>query len=129
MIIVVGESLGKGGTRSHLASLFGVSVPEMMARVLWINLWEYQYTTTSLYVEAIERMAREEDHVLLLGRRVVRAFGLADRGPFEVVSRNAGLGPLIVPVPHPSGLNRWYNAPAHRVVAELVLSSIWRITL
>jgi len=127
MIIVVGESLGKGGTRSHLARLLDVSVPEMMAHVLWINLWEYPHTTTSIYVDAIERLAREEDAVLLLGRRVVRAFDLADRGPFEVVSRNAGLGPLIVPVPHPSGLNRWYNVPANVAAAETVLRSLWRI--
>lgn len=127
MIVVVGESLGKGGTRSHLALLLDVDVPTMMSRVLWLNLWEYPYTTTSIYVDAVERIAREQDVVLLLGRRVVRAFGLAERGPFEVVARNAGVGPMLVPVPHPSGLNRWYNTPANVTAAETVLRRLWRI--
>lgn len=127
MIVVVGEAVGKGGTRAHLARLFHVSVIEMMESVLWINLWEYPHTTTSLYVDAVERIAQPGDVVLLLGRRVVRAFGLEELPALGSVVRGAGVGPLVVAIPHPSGRNRWYNDADHALRATSALGHLWRV--
>lgn len=81
MIYIVGERLGRGGTRSHLAALTGVTVAELMDAVVWINLWEYDGTRADRYVRMVEEVARPEDAIILLGRRVARAFGLDDVAP------------------------------------------------
>lgn len=127
MIYVVGESLGRGGTRAHLARLVGLSESEMMTSLVWLNLWDHPGTDPRRYVALVETAAAPGDAVLLLGRRVVRAFGLEDLRPLGSVSRSAGIGPIIVAVPHPSGRNRWYNDPANAADAEDVLRSVWRL--
>lgn len=40
----------------------------------------------------------------------------------ERVGRRHGEGPVIVPLPHPSGTSRWLNAPANRARLEQALS-------
>lgn len=44
---------------------------------------------------------------MLLGRRVAAAFGVS--APYFSVARVAGAA--VVVVPHPSGVNHWYNEP------------------
>lgn len=126
-IYVVGESLGRGGTRAHLARLLGLDESEMMASVVWLNLWEYPGVDVSRYVDLVERSAEPGDAVLLLGRRVARAFGLGDIEPLGMVWRNGGIGPCIVAVPHPSGRNRWWNDSERADDAEMTLRSVWRV--
>lgn len=52
----------------------------------------------------------EEDLLVLLGRRVGAAFGVS-AGYFKFVDRG---GRRLVVVPHPSGVNRWYNDEENR---------------
>ncbi len=47
-----------------------------------------------------------DDEVLMLGRREARAFGMEILGPGQSYGG-------FTAVPHPSGLNRWWNDPAN----------------
>lgn len=129
MIWVIGERSNPTGRRSasdtqaRLAALLGVDRDEMMRRVLWLNLFEYPGTTPELYVRMVEESIDKGDSVLLLGRRVQRAFGLALPSPMTVISRSSGA--KIVSVPHPSGLNRWWNDPDHVEDATMILRAVW----
>lgn len=128
MIYVIGEHLGhdpRHQTSRRLASLCGVTETELLSNVTWLNLFDSPPETVHRTVELIERVAAPGDAVLLLGRRVARAWGLERIGPLGIVSRNAGRGPAIAVVPHPSGLNRWWNDPGHRQRGAAVLSTLW----
>ena len=124
MIYVVGESLGSGGTRRRLASMFEVPEDEMMDAVVWLNLYEYPGTRPERYVRLVEESAATEDAIVLLGRRVQRSFGLDGQDALTEIVRSGG-GPVILCLPHPSGLNRWWNDPAHVVAATEALRRIW----
>jgi len=39
-------------------------------------------------------------------------------------ARAAGLRPLLLPLPHPSGASRWLNAPDHRALLERALGAL-----
>jgi len=123
MIWVVGEKQGAGGTRRRLAELLGVDVPDLMAEVLWLNLWEYPGTKTERYVQLVEEATQPGDVVWLLGRRVQRAFGLPQEPALTTIERSAGSTMLCLP--HPSGLNRWWNDPDHVDDATIVLRALW----
>lgn len=58
--------------------------------------------------------------VIVLGRRVARAFEVD--GEYFEPQRVAGA--TIVIVPHPSGVNRWYNSRQHERLARRRLSAI-----
>jgi hypothetical protein len=125
MIYVVGERLGTGRSRERLAELIGVTVEEMMAHAVWVNLWDYPGAVPDNYATMIEQAARSEDSVILLGRRVADVFSLVRKPPLSEIVRNAGVGPLILLLPHPSGLNRWYNDPANETAARDALHAVW----
>lgn len=128
MIWVIGESMSLGGshydTQDRLADLLGVTRDAMLASVLWLNLFEYPGTNPKRYVRLIEEGAHPVDAVILLGRRVQRAFGL-DIQPLSIVRRNGGRGPTLIAVPHTSSLNRWWNDPDHVEDASIALRAIW----
>lgn len=60
------------------------------------------------------------DGVLLAGARVARAFGLQGQPWLSWRATD----PAVAVVPHPSGRNRWWNAPEDRAAARLFLSGI-----
>lgn len=64
--------------------------------------------------------------VVLLGANVSRAFGVSFRKLSEVVLswHPVGEGLAAAVVPHPSGLNRWWNDPDNRVRARLFLRPV-----
>lgn len=66
------------------------------------------------------RVAKNVDTVLVLGKRVARAFGL-EVGYFEFVERN---GRLWAVIPHPSGVNHWWNDVGNRVRAMEFLEEL-----
>lgn len=55
--------------------------------------------------------------VILLGRRVAAAFGLSDAPLLEWVWGDEACSFRSATVPHPSGLNRWWNEGANRTSA------------
>ena len=125
MIYIVGERIGTGRSRSKLADLFGVPEDEMMAQAVWVNLWDYPGGVAANYAHAIEQAAQSSDAVILLGRKVADVFALGDRDPLTEIVRNGGVGPTVLLLPHPSGLNRWYNDEASETAAREALHRVW----
>lgn len=64
--------------------------------------------------------------VLLLGAAVRRATGLLYLPELGIRVLETG---RIACLPHPSGLNRWYNSPVHRACAELLMEELYAVTL
>jgi hypothetical protein len=62
---------------------------------------------------------RQHGTLILLGRGVAEAFGLADL-PFFKWRRLAD-GRLVVVIPHPSGVSRWWNEASRRAAARAYL--------
>ncbi len=60
--------------------------------------------------EMLARRFVRDRFVVLLGLRVGRAFGLTAATYFERVQFGRA---TVVVVPHPSGVNRWYNSAAN----------------
>lgn len=67
----------------------------------------------SRYVKDPHNRVRE---VVLLGRRVARAFGFGPQTPFfaELIDR----GPRLYVAPHPSKVSRWWNKPENVAGAQ-----------
>lgn len=63
--------------------------------------------------------------VVLLGSRVARAFGFVHAVHFEVYQTG---GPAVAVMPHPSGLNRFWNDPANVALAEAFLRRVLHVT-
>lgn len=57
------------------------------------------------------------DTIVLLGGAVQRAAGLSCGSVYMSSS--------LICIPHPSGLNRWYNSPANRAVVEIILEELY----
>mgnify|MGYP001576063991 FL=1 len=69
---------------------------------------------------------------ILLGKRVARAFGMARLAYFAwaPIKVAAGMRPAwVVVVPHPSGINRWWNDAANRKKAGGWLRVAWHDSL
>ena len=58
------------------------------------------------------------DCIILLGRAVRRCAGI--RATDEII-----ITPNLICLPHPSGLNRWYNDPINRAVVEILLEEVY----
>lgn len=89
-------------------------------------------TPSALSVEGVRfcqyrgRRFRVPDLVMLAGRRVARAFRMPRASEYFVIDpeckRVAGLPAVIVP--HPSGINRWWNEPLNRRLAKGFLEGL-----
>jgi uracil-DNA glycosylase len=62
---------------------------------------------------------REGDLVVLLGVNVARVFGFAYK-PLAAFANPGGITFFILP--HPSGLNRYWNKPSNRLIAQTLFS-------
>lgn len=127
-ILIIGEAPSKneplprpieGRIGRRLADFADVSFDTFLARTERMNLLAVRQDTAEKgfefdHVVAAER-AREvvknlepERVVLLLGKRVAKAAGIAKDYFIPCFCEN---GALIYVVPHPSGVNRWFNDP------------------
>lgn len=71
--------------------------------------------------EAMSEELREEyDVIILLGAAVRRAVGFRG-GDLPDVGLRGDIGTI----PHPSGLNRWYNTPLNKTAVELLLEELY----
>lgn len=107
------------GSGHRLARLCGLSVDEYLETFERINL----YYDTPKKIDRPTRLAGEVTasmlkarfagrRIILLGRGVASAFGFGDEDLmvwFRVVSWDTQDRTLFALLPHPSGLNRWYN--------------------
>lgn len=132
--MIVGESPGKSGESG--ADVVRGSSRRMVdlcggARLPWTNLLDEEILPwPRSYAErrAAELMNSKQDALgpwLLLGARVAEAFGI-DRGPGEWLQwyKSPQTRAHLVTVPHPSGLNRWWNEPANVAAAEELLTAV-----
>jgi hypothetical protein len=76
----------------------------------------------SLSAVALSHVMRDS-YLLLLGKNVARAFGLNDVDYFKEVQRDTL---TMMVVPHPSGINRWWNEPSNRRLAHRHMKLIGR---
>jgi uracil-DNA glycosylase len=134
---------GRSGQR--LANIAGLSHDEFLRRVDTVNLLGYWpgkrgkgddldpfqaavAATNVLFERCVGRKL-----VFLVGRRVADAFGFRD---YDLLSgyiapsknifgvRPSMNGPTWVVLPHPSGVNRWWNDPANVRKAKRLLRSL-----
>ena len=108
----------------RLAEIMGLDPREYLRRFDRINLlyrhpgrWpgknddKWPEKLARVAAEAVRPLVRDRD-VILVGRNVARAFGLAET-PFH-----ARLPDATVVIPHPAGRNHWYNDPVNRKEAH-----------
>lgn len=128
---VVGEAPGPRpgvpleAARKRLAGLCGVSPSVLADRMEWVNLlaaWPgYGPSGGSTFPmdaarEAAARLS-EVRPLILLGKRVAKAFGVEQPWFWWVDN--------IAVVPHPSGLNRWWNDPQNTARA----TEFWKLVI
>jgi hypothetical protein len=108
------------------------AVVSRMKHVSLLRDWPGYQAKGSAYpfVEAVAGAARLRRYgflgrriVVLGGRRVANAFGLADLDYFKPTHRD---GVEFILAPHPSGVNRWWNNPGNRTRARVWIESLGR---
>lgn len=110
------------GSGKRLAKVIGMSQPVMRRAFTLRNLLDEfpgfsgkgAVFPVKIARAAVGDFQCEEDRILLLGKRLAAAFRL-NVNYFEWVERD---GKQYVVVPHPSGVNRWYNSPENRRAAR-----------
>lgn len=121
-----------GETGRRLAEWSGLSAAEFRAAVECRNV----YTTLPerwAHVRAAEFArvlwsapeTQRAPLVVLLGARVARAFGFTHAVHFEVYQTG---GPAVAVIPHPSGLNRFWNDQTNIARAETFLRRVLHVT-
>jgi uracil-DNA glycosylase len=128
--LIIGEAPGRGTGRPiegrigrRLADLAGLSFEEFRRSFARENVLDYWPGTDgkgavfprdeakAVAERLASRIRRQRRTVVLLGRRVSFAFGLGGAAYFQRIV--FGYARVVV-LPHPTGINRWYNSPANR---------------
>lgn len=147
-VILVGEAPSKnevtetpiaGRIGRRLAACAGLSFDEYMARFERVNLLHvrqdtkakgFEFNAAAAEREALRlrttwgsfRIAYNPRVVILLGKRVARAFGV----PQDYFTLHR-LDHEFYVLPHPSGINRWFNEPANTEKFSAFLKEIIRL--
>jgi uracil-DNA glycosylase len=140
--LIIGEAPSKNEVTEHpiegrigrrLAACAGLTLPEFLAHFDRVNLLHVRQDTKEKGFEFDAAAARKAatllkpsfkrgQTVLLLGGRVAEAFGIHDAYfTWHVVN-----GARLYIVPHPSGVNRWWNDPINKLCAEQFMQAIVR---
>ncbi len=128
--VVVGEQPNRLGQTGWLARS-GERLRELgLPLIPWLNLfdrpaerWDRAEATSSA-LRILEKHGDSSTPLLLLGARVCDAFGLpTDREWLGWYRTWLTRAPLIA-LPHPSGLNRWWNEPTNAVAASELLRAL-----
>jgi len=135
---VIGESPGKSGLSAELPENQHGGSPGRLLRLMnvkqvrWVNLlsvetlpWPRNEARESAR-EVVKEYSNWQGPWLLLGRRVCDAFELDRSVGWLEWSFSAAVPGRILPVPHPSGLNRWWNDPENVERARTVLQAAAR---
>jgi hypothetical protein len=111
----------EAGTTKRLQMLCGARVPFWNLFVKEPDNWsrESAARAATSWVET-----HEEDLVLMLGAKVCRAFGVMKPSWLEVYDLDYARTMQGVAVPHPSGLNRWYNDADNVRAAKYILRAM-----
>jgi hypothetical protein len=132
-VIVIGETPGTGmpkpkqTAKGRFAALAGLTFGQVDEYVEWINVlreppangWPRSAAHDAARDLAPDLRGRD---VLLLGQKVAEAFELTKGGRYPLLLWTKGVLHAVrcryALIPHPSGLNRWYNDPSNRSWAE-----------
>lgn len=123
-----------GRSGRFLASLLGLPLPELFRRLEATNLigrfpgkavrpGKGDLFPTEEAKEAAAKLDVTGREVLLAGKKVAAAFGLKKVGWFEPTKLGKGERSAKV-IPHPSGVNRWWNDEKNREKAKKVLKKL-----
>lgn len=134
----VGQPAFSGKCGQLLAQLMGISQEEMLKAHEFVNLLDF-YPGKSKFGKGdnfplAQAKARAEElrerfrsrAVVLLGYNVARAFGTLQFNYCQWYSLFDNRAQRTIPgvvsiVPHPSGINRWYNSADHRLLVQRFL--------
>ena len=142
-ILLVGQAPGRngdpatpllyGGTGSKLTALFGMSERQYLERFDRINVLDFwpgksgkgdkfptREATRSAAIKSKQIIGRR---VLFVGISPAAAFGFKPQ-PLRWRKFNGGIAAIL---PHPSGVNKWWNDPANRKTARRFMSSVARL--
>lgn len=123
---------GKKGAGARLAKLCGLTNEELLKRCDTSNLlpdWRgkngkgdnFPMNEAIISAELIWTKFFDYDRVVLFGSNVASAFGMKNEKVLKWVVLE---GTTVAVVPHPSGINRWYNDPENRKKAEKFLRKL-----
>lgn len=131
-VLVVGEAPGRrsgGVLEGYERKLSGLS---SLRRVNLVETYPGPAPSKGALFPAHEaaraaiRLDRRTDRgtsFVLVGRRVAAAFGFR-RHEYDMFDWFARGGRSFVVVPHPSGVNTWWNDPAHREIARRFMAGL-----
>lgn len=140
--LIVGEAPSKneiterpieGRIGKRLAALCGLSLEEFLNHFERVNLLHvrqdtadhgFEFDREAARASAVQLMAgwKEDRVILLLGHRVADAFGV--RREYFVERRYKEFVGEVRVLPHPSGINRWWNGSANYKDAEAFMRNI-----
>jgi len=145
-ILIVGQGPSKSGLGQEaltglkksggaLAKLFGLAPEQLHARADCINLlsqWhgksskgdKFPLKMAQKTAQAILNSWKNYDHIILLGSNVAKAFGFHQL-PLLTWTEIEPCGCKLAIVPHPSGINRWYNDAANKRAATSFLRELF----
>jgi uracil-DNA glycosylase len=145
-VLIVGQGPGKNhngdkalagsnrGSGVNLAKLCGISHEELLQRCTTVNLLSRWYGSNGKGDQFPLKLAKrkavkmwieffEHDNILLLGNNVAKAFE-TKASILEWIPLHGGMRFAIIP--HPSGINRWYNSANNRKRAKIFLRELFR---
>ena len=113
-------SIGRNSSRGRLANLVGVKPLELR----WTNLFEHlvEEFDQEEARAAAARINGRESRLILLGQKVAKAFGLERPIALRWMLHR---GSWVAVIPHPSGLNRWWNEAENRDAVEKFLRPLF----
>lgn len=143
-VLLVGEAPSRGGDPAaplegkigrRLAEFSGLTFEEYLARTDRINLFGYWPGAAgkgssfpmneAVWLASLIKISRAKQsaRVILLGKRVAKAFGMRSPAYLEWCDFH---GVQYAVIPHPSGINRWYNSTANKSALRRFLSESLR---
>lgn len=121
-----------GGASDALARMAGISYEDLTKKAEFLNLlpeWPGKSAAGDLFDLKKARLEADKirqglgtgDFVVFLGKSVAKAFGFKKPTYFVETTE---LGVTTVTMPHPSGINRWYNSKENRSCAQEFIRKI-----
>lgn len=132
-VLLVGEAPARGTKRPFegrsgikLRELLGANFERLRLRNLYRNPKPKDRQGSVWHLHAARRRAKRfrlnGDLVLLAGKRVADAFGIRGVRYFEPCLLR---GTIAYVVPHPSGVNRWWNVETNRYRARRFFAALF----
>lgn len=129
--VVVAEKVDKHGREAY-ETVAGRRISELAGRKLpWHSIhgaeppkWSTSVARARVewWLETVE--AKSDEPFILLGRRVCAAFRLPSGYEWLTWYRGPTHRHAMIPFPHPSGLNRWWNEPKNEAAARDLLQKL-----